>query len=68
MDQAARPGDYLRTDVQVGGDFHVYVDGLPVYVLENRRAVPEADPEWLRELPSSYAQRSVRDRAEPSSA
>ncbi|WP_183064308.1 tetratricopeptide repeat protein [Streptomyces sp. gCLA4] len=36
----------------VDGDIHVYVDGLPVYVLENWRAVPEADPEWLRELPS----------------
>ncbi|MEU4064155.1 hypothetical protein AB0F25_17310 [Streptomyces wedmorensis] len=36
----------------VDGDIHVYVDGLPVYVLENWRPTPEADPEWLRELPS----------------
>ncbi|WP_405461828.1 tetratricopeptide repeat protein [Streptomyces anulatus] len=36
----------------VDGDIHVYVDGLPVYVLENWRPVPEADTQWLRELPS----------------
>ncbi|MEU6633336.1 tetratricopeptide repeat protein [Streptomyces parvus] len=36
----------------VEGDIHVYVDGLPVYVLENWRPVPEVDPQWLRELPS----------------
>ncbi|WP_097973418.1 tetratricopeptide repeat protein [Streptomyces sp. gb14] len=36
----------------VDGDIHVYVDGLPVYVLENWRPVREPDPQWLRELPS----------------
>lgn len=36
----------------VDGDIHVYVDGLPVYVLENWRPVPESGAEWLRELPS----------------
>ncbi|MFF4421042.1 hypothetical protein ACFY04_09685 [Streptomyces sp. NPDC001549] len=36
----------------IGGDIHVYVDGLPVYVLENWRPAPDPDPEWLRELPS----------------
>ncbi|MEY2232160.1 hypothetical protein [Streptomyces sp. BF23-19] len=35
----------------IGGDIHVYVDGLPVYVLENWRPAPDPDPEWLRELP-----------------
>ncbi|WP_329403996.1 hypothetical protein OG523_06075 [Streptomyces virginiae] len=36
----------------IGGDIHVYVDGLPVYVLENWRPAPDPDPEWRRELPS----------------
>ncbi|MFD0156613.1 hypothetical protein ACWGN8_15010 [Streptomyces sp. NPDC055768] len=36
----------------VDGDIHVYVDGLPAYVLENWRPSPEAGAEWLRELPS----------------
>ncbi|MFF8835811.1 hypothetical protein [Streptomyces sp. NPDC015130] len=36
----------------VDGDIHVYVDGLPVYVLENWRPAFESDAEWLRELPS----------------
>ncbi|MEU7603985.1 ATP-binding protein [Streptomyces sp. NPDC041003] len=36
----------------VGADLHVYVDGLPSYVLEEWLPPPESDEEWLRELPS----------------
>ncbi|MET9435920.1 tetratricopeptide repeat protein [Streptomyces sp. NPDC006551] len=36
----------------IGGDIHVFGDGSPVYLLQNWRPAPEADPEWLRELPS----------------
>ncbi|MEU9163905.1 hypothetical protein AB0D29_27000 [Streptomyces sp. NPDC048424] len=36
----------------VGADLHVYVDGLPSYVLEEWLPPPESDSEWLRELPS----------------
>ncbi|MFF5970012.1 hypothetical protein ACFY7C_00650 [Streptomyces sp. NPDC012769] len=36
----------------VGADLHVYVDGMPPYVLEEWLPPPELDPDWLRELPS----------------
>ena len=36
----------------IGADIHVFGDGVPVYLLENWRGVPETDPAWLRELPS----------------
>ncbi|MFF3315321.1 tetratricopeptide repeat protein [Streptomyces sp. NPDC003035] len=36
----------------IGADIHVFGDGSPVYLLQNWRRPPEADPEWLRELPS----------------
>jgi tetratricopeptide (TPR) repeat protein len=36
----------------IGADIHVFGDGTPVYVLDNWRDIPEADPAWLRELPS----------------
>ncbi|MER6096795.1 tetratricopeptide repeat protein [Streptomyces sp. NPDC001728] len=36
----------------IGADIHVYGDGSPVYLLQNWRRAPAADPEWLRELPS----------------
>ncbi|MFJ8666113.1 hypothetical protein [Streptomyces sp. NPDC093600] len=36
----------------VGADLHVYVDGLPAYVLEEWLDPAELDPDWLRELPS----------------
>ncbi|CAM5280323.1 hypothetical protein SAVIM338S_00127 [Streptomyces avidinii] len=36
----------------IGADLHVYVDGLPSYVLEEWLPPPEPDPQWLRELPS----------------
>ncbi|MEV4744188.1 tetratricopeptide repeat protein [Streptomyces sp. NPDC049555] len=36
----------------IGADLHVFGDGLPVYVLHNHRPAPEADGEWLAELPS----------------
>ena len=36
----------------IGADIHVFGDGVPVYVLENWRGVPQADPAWLRQMPS----------------
>ncbi|MGW2377397.1 tetratricopeptide repeat protein [Kitasatospora sp. NPDC001683] len=36
----------------VGASIHVFGDGVPLYVLENWRPEPQADPEYLRELPS----------------
>ncbi|MEU0116984.1 tetratricopeptide repeat protein [Streptomyces bobili] len=36
----------------IGADLHVFGDGLPLYVLENWRVPPAADPAWLWELPS----------------
>ncbi|ROQ34504.1 tetratricopeptide repeat protein [Streptomyces sp. PanSC19] len=36
----------------IGADIHVFGDGSPVYLLQNWRRAPAADPEWLRELPS----------------
>ncbi|MFF7266380.1 DUF3856 domain-containing protein [Streptomyces sp. NPDC008159] len=36
----------------VGADIHIFGDGTPVYLLENRRAAPRPSPQWLRELPS----------------
>ncbi|MEU6984898.1 tetratricopeptide repeat protein [Streptomyces sp. NPDC046324] len=36
----------------IGADIHVFGDGSPVYLLQNWRPAPSADPEWLRELPS----------------
>lgn len=36
----------------IGADIHVFGDGLPLYLLERWRPPPEADPDWLRELPS----------------
>ncbi|MFI1659346.1 hypothetical protein ACH4ZU_31215 [Streptomyces sp. NPDC020472] len=36
----------------IGADIHVFGDGSPVYLLQNWRRAPTADPEWLRELPS----------------
>lgn len=36
----------------IGADIHVFGDGTPIYLLENWRPTPSADPEWLRELPS----------------
>jgi tetratricopeptide (TPR) repeat protein len=36
----------------IGADMHVFGDGVPLYLLENWSGPPEADPAWLRELPS----------------
>jgi tetratricopeptide (TPR) repeat protein len=36
----------------IGADIHVFGDGLPLYVLANWQAEPEADREWLLEQPS----------------
>jgi tetratricopeptide (TPR) repeat protein len=36
----------------IGADMHVFGDGVPLYLLENWHNAPEADPAWLRELPS----------------
>jgi hypothetical protein len=36
----------------IGADIHVLGDGSPLYVLENYHGPPQADPIWLRELPS----------------
>jgi tetratricopeptide (TPR) repeat protein len=36
----------------IGADMHVFGDGVPLYLLENWHDAPEADPAWLRELPS----------------
>ncbi|WP_432017964.1 hypothetical protein [Streptomyces sp. 1222.5] len=33
-------------------DFHVFANGMPLYLLANWREPPDADPRWLRELPS----------------
>ncbi|WP_405801308.1 tetratricopeptide repeat protein [Streptomyces sp. NBC_01506] len=35
-----------------GADIHVFGDGVPLYVLQNRRPPPRSDAQWLRELPS----------------
>ncbi|MFI0980937.1 tetratricopeptide repeat protein [Streptomyces sp. NPDC021093] len=35
-----------------GADIHVFGDGMPVYLLENRKPPPMTDPAFLRELPS----------------
>ncbi|MFE1413420.1 tetratricopeptide repeat protein [Streptomyces sp. NPDC058746] len=51
----------LRQDVRaeggfaygvIGADIHVFGDGMPLYLLENWRPVPETDAQWLREQPS----------------
>jgi tetratricopeptide (TPR) repeat protein len=36
----------------VGADVHVFGNGLPLYLLANWHTPADADPEWLRELPS----------------
>ncbi|GAA2383084.1 tetratricopeptide repeat protein [Dactylosporangium salmoneum] len=36
----------------IGADIHVFGDGTPLYVLQRWQPAPEADAEWLRELPS----------------
>ncbi|MEU7382132.1 MULTISPECIES: tetratricopeptide repeat protein [unclassified Streptomyces] len=36
----------------IGADIHVFGDGTPVYLLARWRPSPEADAEWLSELPS----------------
>ncbi|MBW1595650.1 tetratricopeptide repeat protein [Streptomyces sp. JJ38] len=36
----------------INADLHVYGNGLPLYLLANWRTEPDADPRWLRELPS----------------
>src|SRR5215471_6493095 len=36
----------------IGADIHVFVGGLPLYLLTNWPPVPQADPAWLREPPS----------------
>ncbi|MET9296475.1 tetratricopeptide repeat protein [Streptomyces sp. NPDC003077] len=36
----------------IGADIHVYAGGPPVYLLVNWSPAPDADPRWLRELPS----------------
>jgi hypothetical protein len=36
----------------IGADIHVSDDGVPVYLLANWQAEPEADQAWLWELPS----------------
>jgi tetratricopeptide (TPR) repeat protein len=36
----------------IGADIHVFGDAVPLYLLENWRPEPEADPAYLRELPS----------------
>jgi tetratricopeptide (TPR) repeat protein len=36
----------------VGADIHVFDNGRPLYLLANWQADPQADREWLRELPS----------------
>ncbi|MEU5521553.1 hypothetical protein ABZ759_13030 [Streptomyces sp. NPDC047860] len=33
-------------------DLHVFANGMPLYLLANWREPPDADPRWLRELPS----------------
>jgi tetratricopeptide (TPR) repeat protein len=36
----------------IGADIHVFGSGLPLYLLANWRPEPEANQDWLRELPS----------------
>jgi Tetratricopeptide repeat len=36
----------------IGADMHVFADGVPLYLLANWRGAPDADPAWLREMPS----------------
>ena len=36
----------------VGADMHVFADGVPVYLLANWHGDDQADPSWLREMPS----------------
>ena len=36
----------------IGADIHVFGDGTPLYLLLNWQVPPEADREWLLELPS----------------
>jgi tetratricopeptide (TPR) repeat protein len=36
----------------IGADIHVFDNGLPLYLLAERRPEADADAEWLRELPS----------------
>jgi Tetratricopeptide repeat len=36
----------------VGADMHVFADGVPVYLLANWHGAEQADPSWLREMPS----------------
>ncbi|MFE1415546.1 hypothetical protein ACFW6F_32840 [Streptomyces sp. NPDC058746] len=36
----------------IGASLHVFGDGVPVYLLLNRTPRPEADPQWLRDIPS----------------
>jgi tetratricopeptide (TPR) repeat protein len=36
----------------IGADMHVFADGVPLYLLANWPAADEADPSWLREMPS----------------
>lgn len=36
----------------IGASLHIFGDGVPLYLLENWHPTPDADPEFLRELPS----------------
>jgi hypothetical protein len=36
----------------IGADMHVFADGVPVYLLANWRGAEQADPSWLRDMPS----------------
>ncbi|MFJ3861812.1 hypothetical protein ACIPRL_37050 [Streptomyces sp. NPDC090085] len=36
----------------IGASLHVFGDGVPAYLLLNRAPRPEADPQWLRDIPS----------------
>ncbi len=36
----------------IGADLHVFADGVPLYLLANWQGADEAEPSWLREMPS----------------
>ena len=36
----------------MGADLHVFADGVPLYLLANWQGADEAEPSWLREMPS----------------
>src|ERR1019366_4462257 len=61
MNEADRPEAPLLQNViaregfaygVIGADIHVFGDGVPVYLLTNWQNEPDADGQWLRELPS----------------